>query len=98
MSEITNVPTPAHGYTIELLDAAAAASLVDDITRIYETAFSAAPSWDTSEEGIRDFAQEIFPRHVKRDGFSLAAARDDDGTLVGFCYGYIGEHGQYWTD
>jgi ribosomal protein S18 acetylase RimI-like enzyme len=28
----------------------------------------------------------------------LTAAYDDAHRLIGFCYGYIGEHGQYWTD
>ena len=28
----------------------------------------------------------------------MTTARNAEGKLVGFCYGYIGEHGQYWTD
>jgi len=35
--------------------------------------------------------------HVVRDGFRLARARDDE-RLVGFAYGFTGEHGQWWTD
>jgi ribosomal protein S18 acetylase RimI-like enzyme len=35
--------------------------------------------------------------HVAREGFRLARARDG-GRLLGFAYGYTGEHGQSWTD
>ena len=35
--------------------------------------------------------------HVARDGFRLARARDGD-RLVGFAYGFTGEHGQWFTD
>jgi len=37
------------------------------------------------------------PRHAARDDFVFLAARDD-GTIVGFGYGYTGEEGQWWTD
>jgi ribosomal protein S18 acetylase RimI-like enzyme len=89
--------TDAPQYSIELLDAAAASALADDIVRIYHDAFSVAP-WDKSEAGIRRFAAEIFPRHLEREGFALTAARAADGRMIGFCYGFIGNHGQYWTD
>lgn len=39
----------------------------------------------------------MWDRHTTRAGFRLARARVDD-TLVGFGYGYRGEHGQWWTD
>ncbi|HEY2643942.1 MAG TPA: GNAT family N-acetyltransferase [Galbitalea sp.] len=83
--------------TVELLGPEDAAALGDDIRHIYRTA-AAASHWDKSELGIQAFEKDIFPRHLKREGFALTAARDSDGKLVGFCYGYIGEHGQYWTD
>src|SRR3954454_25102294 len=35
--------------------------------------------------------------HVARDGFRLARAYDGE-RLVGFGYGFTGEHGQWWTD
>ncbi len=28
----------------------------------------------------------------------MTTVRNETGDLIGFCYGYIGEHGQYWTD
>jgi ribosomal protein S18 acetylase RimI-like enzyme len=83
--------------TIELLDASGAALIADDIEHIYHDAFSVGP-WGKTAGSIRNFATEVFPRHLSHDGFALAAARDADGRLVGFCYGFIGDHGQYWTD
>jgi ribosomal protein S18 acetylase RimI-like enzyme len=41
---------------------------------------------------------EILPRHAERKGFRFLAARTDDGTLVGFAYGYEGSPGQWWHD
>jgi ribosomal protein S18 acetylase RimI-like enzyme len=83
--------------TIELLGSAEAAELAGDILLSYRTAFSTS-HWDKSELGIKAFETDIFPRHLKREGFAMTAARNTAGKLVGFCYGYIGEHGQYWTD
>jgi len=89
--------TPTTACTIELLGPTEAAELAGDILLAYRTAFSTS-NWDTNERGIKAFETDIFPRHLKREGFALTAARNDAGKLVGFCYGYIGEHGQYWTD
>ena len=95
MSDSSGSPTTA--CTIELLGPTDAAALTGDILLSYRTAFSAS-HWDKTELGIKAFETDIFPRHLKREGFSMTVARNDDGKLVGFCYGYIGEHGQYWTD
>jgi ribosomal protein S18 acetylase RimI-like enzyme len=84
-------------FTIELLDADAATAIKDDILVMYRAAFSVAP-WNQLEIGIKNFEEDIFPRHLRREGFAITIARDDNGTIIGFCYGYIGEHGQYWTD
>ncbi len=89
--------TPTTACTIELLGPDEAALLANDILAAYRTAFSAS-HWDKSELGIVAFEKDIFPRHLKREGFAMTAARNTAGKLVGFCYGYIGEHGQYWTD
>jgi ribosomal protein S18 acetylase RimI-like enzyme len=88
---------PTTACTIELLGPDEAAELAGDILLSYRTAFSTS-HWDKSELGIDAFETDIFPRHLKREGFAMTAARNDAGKLVGFCYGYIGEHGQYWTD
>ncbi|ABL81687.1 GCN5-related N-acetyltransferase [Nocardioides sp. JS614] len=39
----------------------------------------------------------VWGKHSVRNGFRLARAYDAD-VLVGFAYGYTGEHGQWWTD
>jgi len=96
VSDISSTNTIGE-FTVELLGPDEASALGEDIRRIYRDAFAASP-WDKSELGIQAFETDIFPRHLKREGFALSAARSADGTLVGFCYGYIGEHGQYWTD
>jgi GNAT superfamily N-acetyltransferase len=36
--------------------------------------------------------------HVRRRGFRAVATVDDQGTLVGFGYGYRSEAGQWWHD
>jgi ribosomal protein S18 acetylase RimI-like enzyme len=84
-------------WNVQLLGEDAAAGLADEIRSLYRTAFSAS-HWDKSELGITAFENDIFPRHLKREGFAMTASRSAAGELIGFCYGYIGEHGQYWTD
>jgi ribosomal protein S18 acetylase RimI-like enzyme len=84
-------------WNVDLLGPDQAAQLADEIRALYRTAFSAS-HWDKSERGITAFEHDIFPRHLKREGFAMTASRNDAGELIGFCYGYIGEHGQYWTD
>jgi ribosomal protein S18 acetylase RimI-like enzyme len=88
---------PTTTCKVELLGPTEAAALADEIRAIYRTAFSVS-HWDTSELGVAAFENDIFPRHLAREGFAMTTARNDSGKLVGFCYGYIGEHGQYWTD
>ena len=95
MSESAGTRTTA--CTIELLGPTEAAALAGEILLSYRTAFSTS-HWETNERGIKAFETDIFPRHLKREGFAMTAARNESGKLVGFCYGYIGEHGQYWTD
>jgi ribosomal protein S18 acetylase RimI-like enzyme len=91
------VTEPTIPVSIALLDAAEARLITNEIERIYHDAFSVSP-WTKTAGSIRNFATEVFPRHLAHDGFELATARDGDGKLVGFCYGFIGNHGQYWTD
>jgi ribosomal protein S18 acetylase RimI-like enzyme len=93
----TTPGSPTSTCTIELLGRASAEALEGEILTAYRTAFSTS-HWETNERGIKAFETDIFPRHLKRDGFAMTVAHNDDGKLVGFCYGYIGEHGQYWTD
>ncbi len=76
--------------TFALHDAAAAAEHADGVWRLYDAVFGDFSSRESWEE-------ELWNRHRGRDGFRLATAYDD-GTLLGFGWSYVGEHGQYWPD
>ena len=59
--------------------------------------------WPCYQQVFGDFddvgrwRDDMFDRHVGRDGYRLAVAMDGT-TLVGFSWGYVGQRGQYWTD
>jgi ribosomal protein S18 acetylase RimI-like enzyme len=58
------------------------------------------PAYDEvfgDQTDYRGWRSGVWDRHTGREGFRLARAYDD-GRLVGFAYGYTGEHGQWWTD
>lgn len=58
------------------------------------------PVWAAVFGDVDDIAhwrEQVWDRHAARDGFRLARASDGD-RLLGFAYGYTGEHGQWWTD
>ena len=57
---------------------------------VYDAVFGDRPDEATWRAAVWD-------RHSARAGFRLARAFDDDA-LVGFAYGYTGDHGQWWTD
>lgn len=57
---------------------------------VYESIFGDSPDYATWREAVWD-------KHSARKGFRLARAHEA-GVLVGFAYGYTGEHGQWWTD
>ena len=61
-----------------------------EVWRVYHAVFGDRPDLDTWRSTTWDL-------HVARAGFRLARAYDD-GRLVGFAYGFTGEHGQWWTD
>jgi len=70
------------------------AVVTEDETRaifdVYDAVFGDQPDYPAWRSGVWD-------RHAARDGFRVARAYE--GTrLVGFGYGYTGEHGQWWTD
>jgi ribosomal protein S18 acetylase RimI-like enzyme len=83
-------------YKIELVNAAVAAGLSDDIIRIHNDVYSDSP-FNRPSSGI-DFGTAVLPLHLGRKEFSLTTARDASGAIVGYCYGYVGDHGQFWTD
>jgi ribosomal protein S18 acetylase RimI-like enzyme len=67
------------------------------------TAHDAAVVWPVYESVFRDYSdyetwrEAVWGKHSVRSGFRLARAYDGDA-LVGFAYGYTGQHGQWWTD
>jgi ribosomal protein S18 acetylase RimI-like enzyme len=67
------------------------ADRVDDAMRIYVQAMQ-YPSHAASPRGM------TARRHAGNSGFACRAAVLDDGTLVGFGYGYTTQRGQWWHD
>jgi ribosomal protein S18 acetylase RimI-like enzyme len=61
-----------------------------EVFEVYDEVFGDQPDETAWRTGVWD-------RHAARAGFRLARAFDR-GRLVGFGYGYTGEHGQWWTD
>jgi broad specificity phosphatase PhoE len=92
------------GWTYELTTAApqiavlgaAAADVIDELTDVYRSAFT-APGYDESEESVERFRSGRLLAHVDRDGFRCATLRVDE-ELVGFAHGYTGVRGQWWSD
>jgi GNAT superfamily N-acetyltransferase len=71
--------------------------------RVHGSGDLAAVVWPAYRSVVGDhpdhdsWREAVWDRHSVRDGFRLALAYDADA-LVGFAYGYTGEHGQWWTD
>jgi GNAT superfamily N-acetyltransferase len=79
-----------------LTDTAAVEQLTPQLVDVYRAAFC-APPWEEGEDDVRSFGDEQLPKHVSREGFRLAVAREEND-VVGFAYGYTGRRGQPWTD
>lgn len=75
---------------IEVRTGPDAVALGDQVWPVYDAVFG-----DVADEA--SWRADLFERHAARDGYRLAVARDD-GALVGFAWGYVGERGQYWPD
>ena len=75
---------------IRLLDGAGAVALTEDVWPCYNMVFGDIADYPT-------FRHDLFERHASRERYRLAVATDR-GAVVGFSWGYIGRHGQYWTD
>jgi ribosomal protein S18 acetylase RimI-like enzyme len=67
----------------------------EELWPVYDAVFGDQPD-------LASWRRTTWDVHAARDGFRLARARAalDGGPqrLVGFAYGYTGEHGQWWTD
>lgn len=76
---------------IDAWDAARFEAHVSAAMRIYVTAMGYAAHAGTSR-GRAAHGQATFP------GFRARGAFADDGSLIGFCYGYTSEQGQWWHE
>lgn len=67
------------------------AARIDEAMRIYVQAME-YPSYAGAQRSI------TARRHTGNAGFTCRVALDDDGTLLGFGYGYTTAPGQWWHD
>ena len=82
--------------TAAVLDGAEALAVLDELADVYRAAFTAAPYSET-EGRVHQVTREQLPSHAARDGFRCSVVREA-GRLRGFCYGFTGRSGQWWTD
>ena len=75
---------------VAVLSPSQAETCAGEVFAAYDAVFGDAPDEAT-------WRASPYDRHRARRGFRLAVARED-GRLVGFAWGYVGEPGQYWTD
>jgi len=82
---------PSTTARVEAWDAERFSARVDDAMRIYVRAMKY-----TDHTGIQRGVSAR--RHTGNEGFACRAAVAEDGTLVGFGYGYTTMPGQWWHD
>jgi ribosomal protein S18 acetylase RimI-like enzyme len=83
--------------SIVLLSLPEAVRLLEGFVGIYREAFS-GPPYNRQEREVVEFARAL-PMHTERPGFRCAAAiSPEDGSVVGFAYGYYSLPGQWWYD
>lgn len=75
---------------VDVVEAVTPAFVLDELWPLYREVFG---DFDDHEA----WHEQVWHRHSSRAGFRLALARAG-AELVGFGYGYTGEHGQWWTD
>ena len=67
----------------------------EELWPVYDAVFGDVPDVDA-------WRSQTWDLHVARDGFRVARAYDEQAggprRLVGFAYGFTGEHGQWFTD
>ncbi len=84
-------PVPERAPTVVAWTPAQFDENVDAAMAIYVAAMNYAPHAGV-QRGRAARGQATFPR------FAARAAYDTDGTVIGFCYGYTTESGQWWHD
>jgi ribosomal protein S18 acetylase RimI-like enzyme len=63
---------------------------------VYGAAFAEPPySDDDRGDEVRNRLQDL---HSRRPGYHAFAALDAGGAVLGMCYGYRGDRGQWWHD
>ena len=75
---------------VVVIDGAPDVTVRDELWPLYRSVFG-------DFDDVRAWRDGVLDRHSARPGFRLALAREGH-SLVGFAYGYTGEHGQWWTD
>lgn len=80
------------GVNIRALSQAEIDAHLAEIVEVYAAALGEDPV--NALERMRD---AILPRHREREGFRFLVAQEE-GRIVGICYGYIGARGQWWTE
>ncbi|WP_375475055.1 GNAT family N-acetyltransferase [uncultured Jatrophihabitans sp.] len=83
--------TPTAGTRIENWTGRQFAGHLDEAMRIYASAMR-YPAHTGAQRGVSA------RKHVTHGGFACRAALTDDGTLIGFGYGYTTRPGQWWHD
>ena len=77
--------------TVEQADAETFAASIVVTAQIYGEAMRRPPELVVQR-------REIMAAHLRRSGFVSALARDGNGCVVGFGYGYHGRPGDWWHD
>jgi len=78
-------------WTVDIVDVEAFAASIPVTAAIYGEAMRRPPELVVQR-------REIMGSHVHRGGFVGVLARDAEGVVVGFGYGYHGRPGDWWHD
>ena len=84
-------PRGDQGWTADVVDPTEFAASIPFTAAIYGEAMKRPPELVVQR-------REIMAAHVHRAGFVGVLARDEEGAVVGFGYGYHGRPGDWWHD
>jgi GNAT superfamily N-acetyltransferase len=73
-----------------------AQGIIGQFVRVYRAAFGMPPH-NKREAEVARFA-DILPEQMRREDFRCCIARNNEGHMLGFAYGFAGRHGQWWYD
>jgi ribosomal protein S18 acetylase RimI-like enzyme len=82
--------------TLDLYDAAGAATQIEDLTALYLAAYEGTPQGDDPFNSEERFLQRL-AGYMRSPGFALSTARIDD-ELVGYAFGYALQPGARWWE